>query len=187
MRIIAGTARGTQLFAPKGMDTRPTTDKVKESLFNILQGEVAESRVLDLFSGSGGLALESLSRGAESAVMVDQSREAVGCIKRNVEKVRFSDRTTVLNMDWQKAVRQLAGQGRQFDLVFLDPPYRMDDLRGMCDVLAKEGLLEKGALVVWERRSGSDKTLSPDFTLVKQREYGEMEICFYRYALEEEA
>ncbi|MBE5779075.1 MAG: 16S rRNA (guanine(966)-N(2))-methyltransferase RsmD [Clostridiales bacterium] len=187
MRIIAGTARGTQLFAPRGMDTRPTTDKVKESLFNMLQGEVEEASVLDLFSGSGGLGLECLSRGAECAVLVDQSREAIGCIRRNVDKLRFGDRSTVLAMDWQKAAGQLAAQGRQFDLVFLDPPYRMDDLRDMCDLLAAKGLLAEEALVVWERKSGSDKQLSARFSLIKQREYGETEICFYRYSLEEKA
>ena len=108
MRIISGTARGAQLFAPKGMDTRPTTDKVKESLFNMLQGEVPGATVLDLFAGSGGLSLEALSRGADRAVLVDQSREAIGCIRRNVEKLRFGDRVQLLNCDWQQAVHRLS-------------------------------------------------------------------------------
>lgn len=185
MRIISGTARGTQLFAPKGMDTRPTTDKVKESLFNILQGEVAGASVLDLFAGSGALALEALSRGAEKAVMADQSREAIGCIRRNLEKLRFTDRAGVFPCDWLQAVSRLSEAGEQFDLVFLDPPYRMEDLAPLCDTLRDKGLLMPDALIVWERKSGSDKTLSPDFTFVRQKSYGETEICFYRYAKED--
>lgn len=187
MRIIAGEARGVPLMAPKGMDTRPTTDKIKESLFNILQGEVEGSSVLDLFAGSGGLGLECLSRGAAGAVLVDQSREAASCIRRNVEKLRFGDRAVLLNVDWQKALIQLSMQEKHFDLVFLDPPYRMDDLRELCDLLAVKGLLEPQALIVWERKNGSDKTLSARFEQVKQREYGETEIVFYRYTGEAEA
>jgi len=186
MRIISGTARGAQLFAPKGMDTRPTTDKVKESLFNMLQGEVPGATVLDLFAGSGGLSLEALSRGADRAVLVDQSREAIGCIRRNVEKLRFGDRVQLLNCDWQQAVHRLSQEGTAFDLVFLDPPYRMNDLSPMCDTLLEKGLLMEDALIVWERKSGSDKVLSPAFSLLKQRSYGEIEICFYRYAKEDD-
>ena len=123
MHIIAGQRRGAQLFAPKGMDTRPTQAKVKESLFNIIQFYVPDARVLDLFSGSGNLALEALSRGAETAVMVDMDREAAACIRRNVEKLRFESCTQLLKCDWRQAVMQLKTGGcAPFELVFLDPP-----------------------------------------------------------------
>ena len=131
MRIIAGSARGTPLLAPRGMDTRPTQDKVKESLFNMLQGAWEGGAALDLFAGSGALGLEAVSRGAELAVLVDQSKEAAQCIRRNIEKLRFQDRAELLNCDWKQAVSKLAREGRRFELVFLDPPYRMDDL-GRC-------------------------------------------------------
>lgn len=181
MRIIAGSARGTPLLAPKGMDTRPTQDKVKESLFNMLQGQLEDGAALDLFAGSGALGLEAVSRGASRAVLVDQSREAAQCIRRNIEKLRFQDRAELLTCDWKQAVSKLAREGRKFDLVFLDPPYRMDDLGFLCDELDAAGLLNPEAVVVWERRTGTKNELSPAFALMKQRAYGDTEMLLYRY------
>lgn len=181
MRIIAGSARGTPLLAPKGMDTRPTQDKVKESLFNMLQGQLEDGAALDLFAGSGALGLEAVSRGASRAVLVDQSREASQCIRRNIEKLRFQDRAELLTCDWKQAVSNLAREGRRFDLVFLDPPYRMDDLGPLCDELDGAGLLNPEAVVVWERRTGTKNELSPAFALMKQRAYGDTEMLLYRY------
>lgn len=181
MRIIAGSARGTPLLAPKGMDTRPTQDKVKESLFNMLQGQLEDGAALDLFAGSGALGLEAVSRGAGRAVLVDQSREAAQCIRRNIEKLRFQDRAELLACDWKQAVSKLSREGRRFDLVFLDPPYRMDDLGPLCDELDGAGLLNPEAVVVWERRTGTENVLSPAFSLFKQRAYGDTEMLLYRY------
>ena len=104
MRIIAGDAGGRQLAAPKGMDTRPTQDKVKESLFSILRNDLEGARVLDLFAGSGALGLEAISRGAESAVFCDVSKKAVAAVKRNIELMRCADRTRVVQGDWRSAV-----------------------------------------------------------------------------------
>lgn len=181
MRIIAGSARGTPLLAPRGMDTRPTQDKVKESLFNMLQGAWEGGTALDLFAGSGALGLEAVSRGAELAVLVDQSKEAAQCIRRNIEKLRFQDRAELLNCDWKQAVSKLAREGRRFELVFLDPPYRMDDLGPLCGELAAAGLLAPEAIIVWERRTGTEKTLPSAFALFKQRAYGDTEMLLYRY------
>ena len=141
MRIIAGSARGTPLLAPRGMDTRPTQDQVKESLFNMLQGAWEGGAALDLFAGSGALGLEAVSRGAELAVLVDQSKEAAQCIRRNIEKLRFQDRAELLNCDWKQAVSKLARESLRFEMVILDPPYRMDDLGPLCGELAAAGLL----------------------------------------------
>ena len=184
MRIIAGSARGTLLTAPKGIDTRPTQDKVKESLFNMLQGDVAGSDVLDLFAGSGALGLEALSRGADSAVLADLSREAVQCIRKNVEKLRFQERTMVLACDWQQAAAALSRENRAFDLIFLDPPYRMEELGPLCDALAEKKLLRPGAVIVWERRAGGTAELSDGFFCFKRRSYGDTELCLYRYGEE---
>ena len=136
MRIIAGEARGRTLTAPKGMDTRPTQDYVRESLFNILQASVPEARVLDLFAGSGALALEALSRGAVKATLVDCSTDAVQCIKRNAETLGFAERVTVIRSDWQAALMRLSKNGERFTLVFLDPPYRITDTGAQCARLA---------------------------------------------------
>ena len=182
MHIIAGQRRGAQLFAPKGMDTRPTQAKVKESLFNIIQFYVPDARVLDLFSGSGNLALEALSRGAQSAVMVDMDREAAACIRRNVEKLRFESCTQLFKCDWRQAVMQLKAAGSEpFDLVFLDPPYRMTELGEMCASLADAGLLADDCMMVLEHRTGPFMEPDERFERFKERTYADTEIHFYLY------
>jgi len=187
MHIIAGERRGAQLFAPRGMDTRPTQAKVKESLFNIIQFYVPDAHVLDLFSGSGNLALEALSRGAETAVMVDVDREAAACIRRNVEKLRFEERTRLLKCDWRQAVAQLAnGNSAPFDLVFLDPPYRMTELGEMCAALADAGLLSDGCMMVLEHRTGPFMQPDERFEPFKERTYADTEIHFYLYRVQKE-
>ena len=125
MRIIAGSARGRKLFSPEGMDVRPTTDKVKESLFNIIQFEIPGARVLDLFSGTGQLGLEALSRGAAEAVFVDASGKSLATVKKNVALCGFGDRSRLVSGD---AFAYLARGEGPFDLVFLDPPYH----KGLC-------------------------------------------------------
>ena len=179
MHIIAGERRGAQLYAPRGMETRPTQAKVKESLFSMIQGYVPDACVLDLFAGSGSLSLEALSRGASSAVMVDMDREAQTCIRRNIEKLRYQEKTLLLKADWRQALAQLGG--RKFDLVFLDPPYRMIELREYCGVMADAGLLSEEAMMVLEHRTGVEPDLDDRFVLYKQRAYGDTEIHFYLY------
>ncbi len=182
MHIIAGQRRGAQLTAPKGMDTRPTQAKVKESLFNIIQVYVPEARVLDLFAGSGNLALEALSRGAQSAVMVDMDREAVACIRKNVEKLRFEDCTQLYKCDWRQAIVQMKANGTEpFDLVMLDPPYRMTELNEMCAALADAGLLAQEAMMVLEHRTGEFGRPDERFEEWKERTYADTQIHFYLY------
>lgn len=186
MRIIAGSAKGSAIFAPKGQDTRPTQDRVRESLFNILQAWVPEAEVLDLFAGSGALSLEALSRGAANAVAVDQGREAAACIRRNVEKLGFAHCLTLLPCDWQAALTRLHEQGRAFDLVFLDPPYRITDTPEMCARMAELGLLNAGAMVVIEHARASVPSPDARFRLHTARGYGDTEIHFFIYGEEEE-
>ena len=128
MRIISGEAKGRTLYAPPGQDTRPTSDKIRGSLFNIIGARVMDARVLDLFGGTGALALEALSRGAESAVIADNSRAAQQAIDRNARSVlkeEFDFRVQLIRGDYRSAIGAL--EGRMFDLVFLDPPYRMTE------------------------------------------------------------
>ena len=139
MRIIAGEARSRTILAPEGRDTRPTLDRVRENLFNILQWQCPGARVLDLFAGSGALALEALSRGAAEAVLADCDARAVRVERQNVEALGFSQRARVLQADWRETVRKLSAEGRSFQLVFLDPPYAMEDLTAVFEALRTGG------------------------------------------------
>lgn len=182
MLIIAGQRRGALLTAPRGMDTRPTQAKVRESLFSMIQAYVPNARVLDLFAGSGALALEAISRGAASAVLVDRDREAAACIRRNIEKLRFGPVATLYCSDWRQALSQMrAAHEPPFDLVFLDPPYRLLELAHCCQALAEMRLLNGEALLVLEHRTEVPISLDERFALVKQRAYGETELHLYQY------
>ena len=122
MRVIAGTARRLQLKTPKGMDTRPTTDRIKETLFNMIQDEIYGINFLDLFSGSGGIGIEALSRGAEKAYFVEHNREAAGIIRDNLSFTHLSEKAEVMNCSALSAISMLQGK-ETFHMVFMDPPY----------------------------------------------------------------
>ena len=126
MRVIAGKARRLPLKTIEGLDTRPTTDRIKETLFNILQNDLYDIRFLDIFSGSGAIAIEALSRGAEEAVLIENDREALGVIRDNLKSARVSHLAEVLGDDFNSALNRLGRQNRRFDLVFMDPPYNCD-------------------------------------------------------------
>lgn len=182
MRIIAGEARGRRLYAPAGDHTRPTSDKIRGSLFNILNGRILDSRVLDLFGGTGALALEALSRGAAHAVIVDNSRQALEAIRRNAQSVlgdELSERALILKADYRNGIAGV--EGRQFDLVFLDPPYRMLDAYGdAVSRLNAANALSQDAVVICEHRAGVALQLPEDFEIYDSRSYGETAIDFVR-------
>lgn len=163
------------------MDTRPTLDRVRESLFNILAGRLAGARVLDLFAGSGALGLEALSRGADAAVFVDSARAAQEAVSRNIQAVGVAPRARLLRMDWQRALSTLAAEGAAFDLIFLDPPYAMAQAPQMFARLHASGLLAGDGCVVYEH----DHATPPDGTgwlLLDRRHYRGTDISFYRIA-----
>lgn len=156
MRVIAGTARRLNLVTPSGKHTRPTSDKIKETLFNILQTEVPDSRFLDLFSGSGGIAIEALSRGAKEAVLVDNDREAVRCIKENIKHTHFEDISRVMAMDALQALRRLDQLNQPFDIIFMDPPYRLDLEQRIIPYLLDSSLVQEGTLIIVETAIDTD-------------------------------
>lgn len=182
MRIISGTARGRTIVAPAGDRTRPTQDKVRESLFNIIRWDVGDARVLDLFAGTGALSLESLSRGARSAVLVDTDRAACEAIRKNIAACRMEDRARLLVRDYRQAIDQLAREGAKFDLAFLDPPYRMENTGEMCAALYDRGLLAEEFLLVVEHRRGLAPLVDTRFEAFDQRDYGDTQITFIRGA-----
>ena len=136
MRIIAGEMRSRKLKAPEGMDTRPTADRVKEALFSILGSRIYGARVLDLYGGSGALALEAVSRGADSAVICDLSAKACAVIQENIDTLNCGDKVKLLRMKDTAALSALQKKSDAFDLIFLDPPYRMSTVP-ICQMIAE--------------------------------------------------
>lgn len=180
MRIISGSARGRAIIAPPGEKTRPTQDYVRESLFNIIRWDLEDARVLDLFAGTGALSLEALSRGAKEAVLIDMDRDACQAIRKNMETTRLGDRCRLIPRDYQQAMDQLAHEGQKFDIVFIDPPYRMENTGDMCQALADKGLLSDAFLILVEHRRGMAPLLDARFEAHDLRRYGETEITFVR-------
>ena len=181
MRIISGEAKGRTLFAPQGSETRPTSDKIRGSMFNIIGARVADARVLDLFGGTGALALEAVSRGAAFAVIADSGRAAIQAIERNarnVAKADYENRVRVLRMDYRAAVERAEGP---FDLVFLDPPYRMTEAYGdALDRLCRLGKLSPDCLIVMERVKSAAIALPERFESYDTRLYGDTAVEFVR-------
>ena len=183
MRVITGTARGHKLLTPEGLDTRPTTDKVKEAVCSALQFDFPGAKVLDLFAGSGQMGIEALSRGASGAVFIDADPRALACIKQNVKACGFAERSAVLRSD---AVSYLQRTTERFDIAFLDPPYRHDILPQVLPLLAEK--MQKNGIIVCEHEPEcklSERILY--FDLQKQKKYGKIIISIYRNLSEDEA
>jgi 16S rRNA (guanine966-N2)-methyltransferase len=174
MRVIAGAHRGRTLHAPRGRATRPTSDRVREALFSIL-GDVGGLAVLDLFAGSGALAIEALSRGAARATLVDRSRSAIEAIERNLRTLGID--AEVVRADAVAWCEQAQARARQYDLVFLDPPYRHGSLLGARLTAALDGVLAPGARVVAE--SDRREPLGLGMHLLDERRYGDTLIRIY--------
>ena len=148
MRIITGKAKGIRLETLEGETTRPTSERVKEAVFSMLQFDIEGRRVLDLFAGSGQMALEAVSRGASEAVLVDKSREAVGIIKKNIAKTKFLDECRVYCMDHAEYIRRFGGE--RFDIVFLDPPYKDGFIDEVLKRMFQTDILEDDCIIIAE-------------------------------------
>ena len=182
MRVISGTARGRRLREPAGIEIRPTTDKVKEAVFNIVQFDVEGRRVLDLFAGTGQLGVEALSRGAASAVFVDSAPQAVKLVKQNLEICGFSDRAQVIHAD---SVGYLAHSGA-FDLVFVDPPYDTDLLdRALFSVFQFDILRRNGIMICESRADRRIGEVPAPYRIVKQYRYGQVKLTLITRDAEE--
>ena len=173
MRIITGLAKGCKLKTPKGQETRPTADRIKESLFNILAGDVYEKMVLDIFAGTGNLGLEALSRGAIGAVFVDQSSESIKVINENAIHTKLADKAEIIRGDVFATMQKLERSGHIFSLVFCDPPYNKDLCQRALSFLDQSKLLAEDALVVIEhaREDELDMAFST-LQLLRNQVYG---------------
>lgn len=172
MRVIAGSARRVPLKTPEGMDTRPTQDRIKETLFNMLQYELADCVFLDLFAGSGAIGIEALSRGAKQAVFVEQDEKAVAIIRENLKATRLEDRAVIMHCDALSALRRLEGKYR-FDLIFMDPPYNHELERQMLSSLKDSSLIDKESTIIVEAslETSFDYLESIGFIMEKNKKY----------------
>lgn len=178
MRIITGKARGTRLATLPGEDTRPTAERVKEAMFSAIQFNIEGRKVLDLFGGCGQLALEALSRGAKSAVVVDSNRKAAEIIRANSIKANLFPDCKTINADWRDYIKTNGGR-EQFDLLFLDPPYKDGFLDEVIKRVMAAGILAQGAIIVCESAEGGIP-LPPDGYTAKLYRYGKTYVTIIR-------
>lgn len=176
MRIIAGTARSMRIDAPEGKDTRPTLDRVRENLFNILSRRIMDARVLDLFAGSGALSFEAISRGAAHATLVDMDRKAVAVIKQNAARLHMEQQTQIINAAWQNALSRISGE--TFDLLFLDPPYAMADLSEVTEKLLP--FMKRDSLIIIEHPSKSQPLVCEGLLQTDTRAWGYCGVTMYQ-------
>ena len=149
MRVIAGTARRIPLITPPGLSTRPTTDRIKETLFNMLQGELCDCSFLDLFSGSGGIGIEAMSRGASACVFVEKDKKALECIRENLKKTGFTNQAQVVSQEVMAALASMEGR-KTFDIVFMDPPYNQEYEKKVLAYLKESQLITEDSLIIFE-------------------------------------
>jgi len=181
MRVIAGTAKGFRLVAPRGMVTRPTADRVKEAVFNILAPRVSKAGFLDLYAGSGAMGIEALSRGAQFAIFIESAGLAIKTLRQNLQHTRLAERARVLNMDVMKALSILAAENISFDLAYIDPPYKQGIAFNALIAIGKIRLLVPGGLVLTEvgRREEMAEKVGP-MRKIRVAAYGDTAIHIYQ-------
>lgn len=176
MRVISGTARGKLLQPVPGMSTRPTTDRVKENIFNIIQNDIRGAKVLDLFAGTGQMGIEALSRGAASCDFVDHDRTALAVIRKNIDGARVGDRAHVHGMEFSAFLEKARGAG--YDLVFLDPPYGGKLLNEALFAAERFDILSGNGIMICE--SAVPDRIDPHFTGGRERRYGAIRVTVFR-------
>ena len=180
MRVISGKLRGKILLTLKGMDLRPTSDRVKEAIFDILQNSIEGQKVLDLFAGTGALGIEALSRGAKKAFFVEGSPQSLIVLYKNLEASRLQEQAEVLSREVQAGIKILSERGETFDLIFLDPPYGKGLVRKTLQALSGESILAPDALIVAEHSPAEDLDAISLLERVDQRKYGSTLVSFFR-------
>jgi 16S rRNA (guanine966-N2)-methyltransferase len=182
MRVIGGNARGRRLKVPKGQAVRPTSDRVKESLFNILPHDLSGIKLLDLFAGTGNVSIEGISRGAAEAILIDSSDKSAKVIRENLRTVGFTDRASVWIAPVSRALRSLTRQGESFDMIFLDPPYQCSWVQTCLEAIAAGNLLrESGTLVVEHSAREQPNSEYGSLILKDQRNYGDTWLSFFKH------
>ncbi|MDO4284361.1 MAG: 16S rRNA (guanine(966)-N(2))-methyltransferase RsmD [Eubacteriales bacterium] len=180
MRVIAGEARRLPLVTPDGLDTRPTQDRIKETLFNILQMETPGAVFLDLCAGSGGIGIEALSRGARHCYFVENGRDAVACIQQNLHKTHFEEKATLLKQDVLNAIRNI--HEKEADLIYLDPPYESPAQKAALLALAEASYVTENTMIIVEALLDTDFSYleETDLEIVREKRYKANEHVFIR-------
>ncbi len=179
MRIISGCRRGHKLFEFEGRDVRPTTDRVKESIFNLIRPYIAGARVLDMFAGSGALSFEMLSRGADSAVLLDTDKKSIELIEKNIRSLKFEDLCTVITQSCFDYVRHCEDG---FDVIFLDPPYNKGLIEPALKAVAENGILAEDGIIVLESDDTDFRGDADGLEIIRQKRYGRTYITVYKHA-----
>ena len=182
MRIIGGLARGTKLYTLDGLNTRPTLDRVRESLFNIIQNNIRDSIVLDLFAGSGAIGLESISRGAKKAILCDKNKQAIGIINKNVKKLRVEGKVQILCIDYEKFLKNTQ---EKFDFIYIDPPYNTNFISNSIKIINDRNLLAEDGIIIAEtdeeeRIKDEIDKLKISINIYDTRKYGRARLIFMR-------
>ena len=180
MRIISGTARGTNLYTLEGKETRPTLDRVKESLFNIIQNKIQDSIFLDLFSGSGAIGLEAVSRGAKKSILCDRSKDAIKIIKNNTQKTHLENKVEIFNKDFKELLKS---DIKKIDIVYIDPPYKTDYIFESLKIITENNNLNEDGLIILETDE-LDRILKHidklKLEVIDQRKYGRAYLIFLK-------
>jgi len=178
LRVISGSARGKKLECPEGIDIRPTLDRVKESVFNMIAFDIADATVLDLFSGSGALGIEALSRGACHCVFVDKSSQSIDATRKNIEATRFGDASCVINAD---SIDFIKKTGKTFDIIFIDPPYESELYESSLRAIKDSGILSDDGFIVLEYDVNTTPPFKTSgFEIVKDKKYGRVKILIMK-------
>ena len=180
MRIIGGLARGTKLYTLEGLNTRPTLDKVREAIFNILQNNIRDTVVLDLFAGSGAVGLESISRGAKKAILCDNNKQAIQIINKNAQKMRVEDKVQILCIDYENF---LSNTQEKFDFIYIDPPYNTDYISNSIKLINDRNLLAEEGIIIAEtdeeeRVKDEIDKLKTSINIYDTRKYGRARLIF---------
>ena len=171
MRVISGMYRGLKLNSLDGLNTRPTLDNVKEAIFSMLFDKCTDAKVLDLFSGSGALGIEALSRYGKECVFCDNSQEAINVIRSNVEKIKSTDKSRIVKGDYLYNLETFAKNGEKFDIIFLDPPYAQDFMKKSLDAIYEFSLLSPCGVIVCEFDYGTNLDIQ-NYNVIKNKKYG---------------
>ena len=181
MRIISGKARGTKLYTLEGNNTRPTLDRVKESLFNIIQSEIPGSIFLDLFAGSGAIGLEAVSRGAKKAILCDKEKSAIQIIKKNIEKTHFQNETEIYNEAFEKLLTTKIHEN--IDICYIDPPYKTNYVYDAIKIMLEENIVNEDTMIIIETDE-KERIISQieklDIEITDQRKYGRANLIFVK-------